>query len=248
MSTVDSVPLRSRAARFAGMIAAMIFLTGCIDYDEEMWLNSDLSGRVAMLVSVPEKLVKGSTGLEKDFSEDTIRRDIERVPGVKLDSYQSFRDAGKVQLKLRISFDSLEKLTRHESGVADSNAVTFLGSITVLKHGGKIQLERTLRALPETKSQNTGQDLLVKGLGGLFLSNNYLTYKLHVPAEIITANTARIDGPNRTLEWKYTLAQAMREPPVMTVTWKNSHPAMWIAAALFAVSAAGFGWGKWRRK
>jgi hypothetical protein len=232
--------MRLRAAGLLiriGMLVLLLTLAcGCVDYEEEMWLDRDLSGWVTMMISVREELVKGGSGMERDLSEEGVRRDVERIPGVKLESYESFREAGKMIARLRLKFDSVEKLTRHESHVTDSSPASFLGAIHVRKENGKILFERTLRAMPETKSNSSfAQDLFAKSLSSLFLSNNYLTYKLHVPGELITANSQRIDNPNHTVEWKFTLAQAMREPPVMRAEWKKGFlpaGAIWIVGAL----------------
>jgi hypothetical protein len=215
-------------------VVALLFLSGCVDYDEEMWLNPDLSGRVAMNISVKEELVRGKTGFEKDMSEDGIRRDVERIPGVKLESFESFRDAGRAVAKLRIAFDSIEKLTRHETGVAGSSPISFLGEVAVHEEGRKIVLERTLRALPAAKAKSMGEDMLAKGLSSLLFSKNYLAYKIHVPGELITANSQHIDGTSRTVEWKFTLAQAMRDPPVMRVEWKKAFRVFPLLAAVGA--------------
>jgi hypothetical protein len=229
---------RRFATRTLAFVAIVTLLTGCIDYEEEMWLNGDLSGRVNMVVSVREEIVKGATGLEKDLSEAGVRRDIERLPGVKLESFESFREAGKVIAKLRITFDSLEKLTRHETTVGESTPLSLLGATSLRSDGRKWIFERTLAALPKTKTQSTGSDMLVQGLGSFFFSKNHLTYKLHLPGEIITANSQRIDAKERTVEWSYTLAQAMREPPVMRVEWQKPFPILPVAAALILAGLA----------
>ena len=198
-----------------------LLLGGCIDYDEEMWLNADLSGRLAMNISIREELVKGRTGFEKDMSEDGLRRDVERIPGVKLESFESFRDAGRVIVKVRITFDSVEKLTRHETGLGESSPMSLLGAVTLHEERGKLIFDRVLRASPTMKAQNKAEDMMAKGLGSLLFSKNYLAYKLHVPNELITANSQHINDAGRTVEWKFTLAQAMREPPDMHVEWKK---------------------------
>jgi len=99
-------------------------------------------------------------------------------------------------------------------------------------------LERTVGALPETKAQSTGSDIFAKGLGSLLFSKNHLAYKLHLPGEIITANSQHLDGKERTIEWNYTLAQAMREPPVMRAEWKKPFPLMPVAATLILAGVA----------
>ena len=223
------------------------FLGGCVDYDEEMWLNGDLSGRVNMVIAVQEEIVKGSTGMEKDLSEAGVRRDVERLSGVKLEGFESFREGGKVVAKLRIAFDSLEKLTRHEASAGESTPLSLLGAMNLREDGRKWILERTLTALPETKAKSTGSDLLAKGLGSLLFSKNHLTYKLHLPGEIITANSQHLDGKERTVEWTYTLAQAMREPPVMRAEWKKAFPFLRLAAAIVAVGVV-VAIFSWRRK
>lgn len=227
-----------RAAKLA--LFALLFLSGCVDYEEEMWLNADFSGRAAITISVREELVQGNTGLERDMSEEKIRRDLERIPGVKLESFKSFRDAGKRIAKLTIAFDSIEKITRHETSVTESSAVSFLGAIKVERASGKVVLRRIFPVLPEARSQSWGKDLLMHGLGSLLLSNNYLSYKLHVPGEIITANTQRIDGTNKVVEWKFSLAQALREAPAMTVEWERPFAlALWLLGGLGLIAASG---------
>ena len=227
-SSVTPVIFLCFCRRFLFLLALAVLLGGGVDYDEEMWLNGDLSGRVNRVISVQEEIVKGTTGLEKDLSEAGVRRDVERLPGVKLEGFESFRGAGKVVAKLRITFDSLEKLTRHEATASESTPLSLLGAVSLREDGRQWTLERTLTALPETKAKSTGSDLFAKGLGSLLFSKNHLTYKLHLPGEIITANSQHLDGKERTVEWTYTLAQAMREPPVMRAEWKKGFPWVWL--------------------
>ena len=238
----------SSLLKFLLIIFTAVLLGGCVDYDEEMWLNGDLSGRVNMVISVQEEIVKGTTGLEKDLSEEGVRRDLERLPGVKLESFESFREAGKMVAKLRITFDSLEKLTRHETTAGESTPLSLLGTLNVREEGSKWILERSLTALPETKAKSTGSDLFAKGLGSLFFSKNHLTYKLHLPGEIITANSQRLDGKARTIEWNYTLAQAMRESPVMRAEWKKAFPWVWLLIGGSVLGATGVTIWSWSQR
>lgn len=219
-----------KAAR-AILVLSAFLLGSCIDYEEEMWLNSDLSGRLAITLSVQEELVNGNTGLERDISKDSIRRDIERIPGVKLESFQSFRDAGKVVEKLVIVFDSVEKLSRYETHIAEAGAVSLLGTFKIAESRGKIVFERLVPIIPTAQGSTAAKDLLLQGLSSLFLGKYNLNYKLHVPSEIITANTQRVDGRNHVVEWNFTLAQAVHEPPHMQVEWKKQGAARTIVFA-----------------
>ena len=229
-----------KALRLGLIFLAAVLFSGCLDYDEEMWLNANLSGRVAMTISVPEELVNGKTGMEKDMSEQGVRSDVEKIPGVTLESFESFRDAGKVIAKLRIAFDNVEKLTRHEQGVAESGPASLLGAITLREESGKVIFERTLRVMPQTKSEGVAKDFLTKSLSSLLFSKNHLSYKVHLPGEIVTANSQHIDGKERVVEWKYSLAQAMREPPVMKVEWKKTLPWGWILMTGAIIAGAVF--------
>jgi hypothetical protein len=129
------------------LLFIVFLLEGCVDYDEEMWLSPDLSGRLSFVLSVREELVRGQTGLERDLSEEGVRREVERIPGVKLVSFQSFRDSGKVIAKIALTFDSVEKLTRPETNVSSSTAVSFLGQINVREDGDHIIFKRSLPAI-----------------------------------------------------------------------------------------------------
>ena len=224
-----------RAARTVLVLCALL-LGSCVDYEEEMWLNSDLSGRLTISLSVQEELVRGNTGLERNISEDAIRRDIERIPGVQLESFRSFRDAGKVIEKLMITFDSVEKLSRYETHIADAGAASLLGTFQIHETRGRISFERTVPVLPRAEGSTVTRDLLVQGLSSLFLGKNYLDYKLHVPAEIIRTNTQRVDGASHLIEWRFTLAQAVREPPQMQVEWKKQSAMRTIIFAVVLIS------------
>jgi len=135
--------------------------------------------------------------------------------------------------KIRLAFDSIEKLAQHDTRGTGSSLVSFLGTFTTHAEGGKVILDRSL---PSTKAKSTGEDMLAKGLGSLLFSKNYLAYKLHVPGELLTANSPHSDGKTRTVEWRFTLAQALREPPVMRVEWKKP-PALglWVAMGVGAL-------------
>jgi hypothetical protein len=209
-----------KSARIAIAVCGLL-LGSCVDYEEEMWLNDDLSGRLAITLSVQEELVKGNTGLERDIREEVIRRDIERIPGVKLQSFRAFRDAGKIIEKMVIEFDSVEKLSRYETRIGEAGAVSLLGTFNIQESRGRISLARTVPVLPRLQGSTAVKDLFVQGLSSLFLGKNYLNYKLHLPREIINANTQRVDGANRVVEWKFTLAQAVHDPPSMQTEWKR---------------------------
>jgi len=220
MNRLPFVRVLQKSARFATAFCALL-LGSCVDYEEEMWLNNDLSGRLAITLSVQEELVKGNTGLERDIREEVIRRDIERIPGVKLQSFRAFRDAGKIIEKMVIEFDSVEKLSRYETSIGEAGAVSLLGTFKIQEARGRISFERTVPVLPRLQGSTAVKDLFVQGLSSLFLGKNYLDYKLHLPGEIINANTQRVDGANRIVEWKFTLAQAVHDPPYMQSEWKK---------------------------
>jgi hypothetical protein len=219
-----------------------VLLGSCVDYEEEMWLNNDLSGRLALTLSVQEELVKGNTGLERDIREEVIRRDIERIPGVKLQSFRAFRDAGKIVEKMVIEFDSVEKLSRYETSIGEAGAVSLLGTFKIQESRGRIVFERTVPVLPRLQGSTAVKDLFVQGLSSFFLGKNYLSYKLHLPGEIINANTQRVDGQNRVVEWKFTLAQAVHDPPSMQSEWKKQggRGTIVLVGVLVALAAVAF--------
>ena len=185
-----------------------------------MWLNSDLSGKVNVTISIQEEVVRMS-GMENDFTEESIRNQLQQTPGVKVDHFESFREAGKIIAKLQITFDALEKLTRREQGFKQATPASFLGAMTVTQDGRKTVFDRNLPAISQTHGKNFGEKLLVNGLSGILFAKNHLIYKLHLPGEILSSNSTHIDQEQHVVEWNYTLAQAMHEPPEMRVEWKR---------------------------
>ena len=228
------------------ILICSILMSSCLDYEEEMWVNPDLSGRVSMKISVPEEIVRGNTGLERDLTENGLRDELEKIPGVKLESFQSFREAGKVIANAKITFEDVEQLTRYEQGVAESTAASMLGSIKVTEEGRKVKFERTLNTMPKARNDEFAKDFLTKSLSSLLFSKNYISYKIHVPSAIITANSQHIDGEEQIVEWKYTLSQAMREPPEMLVEWKKPFPFLMVFVVILTGAASvAFIW--WRK-
>src|SRR5689334_4496073 len=85
-------------------------LTGCLDYEEEMWLNSDLSGRATMTVALSDTLSDPRLHGKDLLGMDQIRRDVESVEGLKIEDFQTFKENGKQVMRMTITFTSWEKL------------------------------------------------------------------------------------------------------------------------------------------
>jgi hypothetical protein len=230
--------MKSVPARALSLMAVCLafLLGGCLDYDEEMWLEGDLSGHAVLTFSIPDQPLI-TDEISKRINESSIRQELERIPGVKMEKFESFRDSGKYGARVSIRFESVEKLSGFSVSPTDSTPVAPFGTITVHRENGHMVLERTLATLPEMKGKGAAAQKLL----GLLLGNNFLDYKLHLPGEPVTSNSGHISTADRTVEWKFTLGQALREPTIMRVEWKNS--SSWKLVAGIGLGAAFLGAG-----
>ncbi|HEY2343735.1 MAG TPA: hypothetical protein VGH90_11915 [Chthoniobacteraceae bacterium] len=228
--------MKSVPARALSLLAACLalLLGGCLDYDEEMWLEGDLSGHAVLTFSIPDQPLI-TDEISKRINEDSIRQNLEKVPGVKMEKFESFHDSGKFGARISIRFDSVEKLSSFSVSPSDAAPVAPFGTITVRRENGHVFLERTLATLPEMK----GKGAVAQKFLGVLLGSNFLDYKLHLPGEPVTSNSGHVSASDHLVEWKFTLGQALREPTVMRVEWKNSSHWKMIAVIIIAIVGAG---------
>ena len=221
-----SIRMALRTVAVLALTACALLLTGCLDYDEEMWLNSDLSGRVSMTIALSDKLSDPRLHGKDVLGIDQIRHDVEKVEGLKVEDVQSFKENGKQVVRLNVAFTSWEKLGW--IGRDSTKGGSFAGNMKVTHEHGHTILERSLGAMVDAKPKFDGEAIVSSGLAALFLGNNAFTYTLHLPVEPENANSLQVDKANRTVRWRFPLSQLTREPVTMRVEMKESHLVWWV--------------------
>ena len=116
-----------RALAFAAAVALpTLALSSCIDYDEKLQLDKDFGGKLtgtigisAMLADAASSTAEGE-GQKDPFSQEEFEKEFAGVRGVKVESVEDFKEAGKRYLRYTLTFDSIESLSRISRRAATS--------------------------------------------------------------------------------------------------------------------------------
>ncbi len=216
------MPLRLSLASLA---AACLMLCSCLDYEEEMTLNKDLSGEVKVVLTLPDTLLPKYESVGASFEEAAIRKRFDTLSGVSLVSYHKSDDR-KPKVTLFIKFTSLEKL--NDAIAANKPASLLGGKFTISKVEGGTLVERKvgegdpLNDLPE---------------------HNYVQYKTHYEGAVSKTNTESFDKAHNDIRYRYSLIELLANPKVQTTELTSTLPWKWILISLAVLGgAAYYGW------
>lgn len=230
------------------LIAVCLAATGCLDYDEDLTLHGDGSGTFAITLTVDEQLLANAPeDIARRFSPEEVKREFEKLEGVKLDRAMATRENGRQTLRLDGSFRSLPELAAR--GSAD-NPTGFLGNVTYREEGRRLLLSRAIDFGGPGRLAGLGNrggnpaDALTQGFLAAMFDGHALIFRAHFPAQIVSSNATRTDLKTGTVEWRFPLAVALRDSPVMTVELLRPNPLVpWLVGAVLLVPV---GYTAWR--
>lgn len=190
------------------LLLALLLLAGCVEYDEELWLNADGSGKARL------RLIHRSNYAN---TQEIMRK--AELPGIHLIDSQVEKKGSNVVYTVTFRFDDLESFNNVNDQIS---AADFWGNITLNKMpDGNLVFKRRI----SLGSQETDAlDDILEGIYSREQTEHPLwTYKLHVPWKILTANTRPeyIDQKGKTVQWKYDTLQMWNKYELMTVEMKK---------------------------
>jgi len=207
-------------------IAFLSALTGCFDYEEEMWLNKDGSGKVDFKIKLPSEFVDDE---EDDwFEEGNIRADLEKFDGIDVEETKTYMDGDQWIIAVKLRFTSWDLLAQVDWG--DDDKAKFWGSMTFEKEeDGQWVYQRTVEMSEDEDEDDHGEEgedededeskLAERILQGIF-GGYYWRYTVHFPDRIISANAEEkdIDKKKKTVTWEFELIDLVKEPATMRAT------------------------------
>jgi len=197
-----------------------LLLAGCVEYDEELWLNQDGSGRAQL------RLVHRSNYA----NTNEIMRKAE-LPGIHLLDSQVSRSGPYVVYKVSFRFDDIEAFNNVNDQFSEAD---FWGAITLNQTPeGNIIFKRRI-SLGSQETDDIG-DILENIYSREQTSHPTWRYKLHVPWKIISANTLaeNIDKGEKTISWEYDTRRMWNKYETMTVEMKRG--TSWLVYVLIGV-------------
>jgi len=230
------------------LTALLLLLSGCVEYDEELWLNSNGSGRARM------RLVHQSYYANTQEIMNKLDK-----PGIHLENITRKQSGPKMIYEVELKFDSIEAFNSVNDQLWSAD---FWGNITIAKNAkGNIEFKRLISlgsqnaapegtgfpsepgeydAAGEDSSMFDSDDNLVYDedyinslpddndiLQGIYMQQQtehpMWTYKLHLPWKIIHAgdNSQSIDHANRVVTWKFDTLNMWNKKELMTVEMKK---------------------------
>lgn len=198
----------------------LLFLTGCIDYSEELWLKKDGSGRVEAVIGV----------LTAYENPEEINRYMNQ-PGINLISKSVYRKKNFTYYKLDFTFNSLEAFNNLSDQISNAD---FFGRINLVKEkDGTITLKRRI-ALGSLSGE---EDEIEQLIFTQAMEKLKWSYKLHLPWQIVKANAApiNIDYATNTVSWEYKTSFLWNKSQTMVVKMKQTYPFIPIVLVALAV-------------
>ena len=200
-------------------ILALISLFGCVQYDEELWLHRDGSGKVKL------RLVHRSP---YENPEEILRK--ADLPGINLLSYNVQRQGQDVIYDIVFKFKSVEAFNNVNDQLSSAD---FWGKITLNKEPGR---RITFKRRISLGSQDDTDDL-EEYFSQMQSEHAVWNYKLHAPWKIVSTNAAaeNIDAGAKSITWSYDTSMMWNKHEYMTVEFRKELP--WFVFVLGFVAA-----------
>jgi hypothetical protein len=218
-----------------GLIALVLVIAGCIEYEEKVTLRHDGSGTMIVHYTISESML--NMGKEGDvpltFDKEEIEKELESE-NVKIEKIESYTDEGKRHIVTELSFKDINKLP--DKWVFKDRQMSFA------QEGGFFTF-RSIFTMGE-KEEKEEQSKEMDELGGQFadalLAEYSFKFSVQMPAEIVEARPdGKIEG--NTVMWEFPLSTFSKEKRiVMTAKSKvpAASPVIWIVLVILAIVIA----------
>jgi Ca2+-binding EF-hand superfamily protein len=201
--------------KITSICIAALLICGCVNYEQETFLNPDMSGRIEIHVFPnPQPMVeeiakkineedKSSLNLNEVLSKATYKMKVKikeedllkafNIEAIKSKSFREVEKDGITHVYLTVEFGDIRKLFKEKKSVSvvegQNGLVTYTQFFNLSKDGKE-----------DGASENKPSEL--------FKGFNFKCI-LHMPADIMSANTLNID--KNTAVWEFPLKQVMED-------------------------------------
>jgi len=205
-----------------GCLFLLVFLSGCIEYTEEIWVNDDGSGTLELDLGMSEMLMQmgddeGAGGPFGDLREKfgQMEEDASRDPNLKSISFNEYTENAMAHVVIRMELLDITKIgdlpeqmvLEEESQEEDKPAPEMEVTIT-RNSSGNYAFSQILQIIPPPKDEDDepateGEDFGRSMIVAMF-ADKYFTVILHGP-EILFTN-GEISSDQTTSTWQIPFA------------------------------------------
>ena len=204
--------MRSKIAGLAALAVALVVITGCINYDQELTLNPDGSGFIMVRYdSAAQKPGGTKADMAADvpmlaFTEEAIKEEYKGSKAVVRDITISVLESAEEtpQAKYFLDFDDVTELNGY-------------GVFAI--EGDKLKQTFSLDADGENRIFKQLVQFKMEVDDPSQLSSYTFTYTLNAPGEIVETNGK---ATGNTVKWEYSLDKLINTDTEMTATYKGA--------------------------
>jgi len=192
----------------------LLLLVGCVQYDEELWLNRDGSGRAKI------RLIHRSP---YDNPDEIIKK--ASLPGITLQKYDIQRRGDDVIYTVYFRFANVEAFNNVNDRLGNAD---FWGKITLNKGNDRTIIFKRRISLGSLEGEDDFESLFRTKQAHSPVWN----YRVHVPWKIIKANALpdNIDHNSKTISWSYDTGLMWNKTQYMTIEMRKGLP--WLVFVL----------------
>ena len=204
---------------------SLLFLAGCINYEEDLTLKSDGSGEMLMHYSISEQLSSmmamgggqqqdGKDEMPFKFKENEIR-DALQADGVQVKKVEMKAEGGQQHVYVTVNFKKITDLNQTKTFKEMPFEWGEEGKVIVFRH---ILKNKNPQADGSGESTQMGDQMAQAMLG-----NAAFSFKIKLPDQALPApntnGTILEDG--KTVTWKFPLVEMGKGDKVMTAQFKK---------------------------
>jgi len=222
---------------------ALLLIAGCINYDQQLELNANGSGKLVMHYSMAQQLVSmmqmggqaaGGDNKEQQMpfkiKEDEVKADL-KAPGVKVEKFETKTEGDQQHFYVHISFDKVTSL---------NNTKTFKEMpISWKEENGTVTFTQVLKAKKkEGAAKAGGDDAMQKQMAQAMFGNAAFKYSVKLPSKALPspATNGTIADDGKTVNWTFPLVEMDSGDKTMTASFKSGMGMKMVAI----IAGAGF--------
>lgn len=254
---------RLRFCLLATLSLPFAWLASCLDYREELWLESNGAGKIHATIAVNSEIpLPDNTPTAPDQIEAQLRALFQETEGAEVQSYQTYDEGRKRIYDFVVVFRDIKQL-KPALASGKGNIGALFGDFEIGRTpDGALSIQRTIHLAapsdagpsasdsagdgeaPPSKPRDGLANQVGRALTGLVanqvLEDFHLDYVTHYPSEVISANSPNIDDATNTVTWRIPLADASQGPVEMTTVIKRPGNWMiWVFGLLVVIVTAG---------
>lgn len=203
------------------LVVLLFVAAGCFNYEEEIWINSNQSGRMKMTIKITETIMKQEFDIIYIVKDEVmnIKNNIVKNRGLILNQNKEYINNGYKHYVIDFNFDTIEdlkKITEHSK-----KGRGFIANFKIEEdESDNIKISRTVEfEVGDSYEQNE----MLTGFLPIALYGHRWRYKMHLPYRIINANTIdeMIDKKNNIVKWEFPLHILSKQPQKIEVTMNS---------------------------